>query len=314
MIIECENCSTKLRVDESLIRPSGTQVRCSACSHVFTVYRPAVVEAFEEKPISKNKLSPQSPCARIFTLTNQKGGVAKTTTCLNLGISFSLLKKRVLLIDFDVQASLTTCLGYKNTASFYDALHAENKDMNRVIIKSRYPHIWLLPSNRNMVLFNKKYFSQNRYEYILKESLQNVATQFDFILIDTPPSMEFFTVNALTAANRVIIPSNCEFLATQGVHQTLNFIQIIKERTNPDIDYNILVTMYDNHDTVSEMIHSKLRKMYGEKTFKTVISMDNKVRESQVMNMPIIYYYKHSPSGLRYISLAREILGNSTHG
>ena len=104
--------------------------------------------------------------------------------------------------------------------------------------------------------------------------------KFDFILIDTPPSMEFYTLNALTAADWVIIPSNCEFLSTQGVHQTVNFMSAIEAKTNPGIDYRILVTMYDGRDTVSKLIYAKLKKMYGDKNYRTVIGVDNKIRES----------------------------------
>jgi chromosome partitioning protein len=270
----------------------------------------------KDEPSVVAGLKPESTrkAGHILAVSNQKGGVAKTTSCLNLGVSFSLMKKKVLLIDFDVQASLSTCLGCQQGISFYDAISSDSGDISKAIRKTKYPNIWLLPSNRNMFLLNKKYFVTKHFEYILKEKLNSIKDRFDFIIIDTPPSMEFHTLNALTAASTVIIPSNCEFLSTQGVHQTVNFISMIARRTNPTIDYHVLITMFDDQDAVSKLIHSKLRKIYGEKTCRTVITSDSKVRESQIMNIPVIYYYKHSSSGLQYVDLARELIEKIHHG
>ena len=307
MIIECKNCSTRLKVDESLLKPQGSKVRCSNCSEIFLVKPPSVESA---ETSSAPKSGKPKKVSAVIALSNQKGGVAKTTTCLNLGISFALMKKRVLLVDFDVQASLSSCLGFQHSLSFYEAITSGDRKIDRAIRKTRYPNLWLVPSNRNMVNLNKKYFGAKNFEYVLMEKLAPIKEKFDFILIDTPPSMEFYTLNALTAADWVIIPSNCEFLSTQGVHQTVNFMSAIEANTNPGIDYRILVTMYDGRDTVSKLIYAKLKKMYGDKNYRTVIGVDNKIRESQVMRTPVIYYYKHSRSALQYVTLAREIIGD----
>ena len=310
MIIACENCKKRFKIDENQLKPPGSRVRCSACSQVFIVYPSERLTKEKEMKSGLKKPDMIRQNTTVIALSNQKGGVAKTTSCLNLGVSFSIMRKKVLLIDFDVQASLSNCLGCRQDFSFYDAISNNSGDISKAIIKTRYPNLWLLPSNRNMVLLNKKYFATNNFEYTLKNKLASVMDQFDFILIDTPPSMEFYTLNALTAANRVIIPSNCEFLSTHGVHQTVNYISMVSGRTNPTLDYHVLVTMVDDRDTVSKLIYSKLRKMYGDKTFQTVIGLDSKIKESQIMNQPVVYYYKHSSSGLQYISLAREILEN----
>ncbi len=307
MIVECKNCGTRLKVDEDRIGPQGSKVRCSNCSRTFTVRRPTGETG--KKPSAVSAPQSKKEGAEIVALSNQKGGVAKTTSCLNLGVSLSLLKKRVLLVDFDVQASLSSCLGFQDAPSFYDAIGTGDKSIAPAIKKTRYQNLWVLPSNRNMVMLNKNYFGAKNFEFVLKEKLKPVRRSFDYILIDTPPSMEFYTMNALTASDWVIVPSNCEFLSTQGVHQTVAFLSAISGRSNPQIDYKVLITMYDGRDTVSKLIYTKLKKIHGAKTFETVIGVDTKVRESQVMRTPIIYYYKHSPSALQYVTLAREIVG-----
>jgi chromosome partitioning protein len=314
MIIACGKCGARFKLDKNLIKPEGSKVRCSNCSQIFNICLPTKLK--KEKPLASVGIKNESSWndAHVIAVSNQKGGVAKTTSCLNLGVSFSLIKKKVLLIDFDVQASLSTCLGCQQGISFYDALNSGSGDISKAIRKTRYPNVWLLPSNQNMFLLNKKYFMTKHFEHLLKEKLNAIKNRFDFILIDTPPAMEFHTLNALTAANTVIIPSNCEFLSAQGVHQTVNFISMIARRTNPALDYHVLITQFDDRDAVSKLIYSKLQNLYGEKTCKTVITLDSKVRESQIMNIPVIYYYKHSSSGLQYVDLARELVEKIGHG
>ncbi len=307
MIIECKNCGTRLKVDEDRISLQGSKVRCSNCSGIFKVRKPTEAAGKKTTEVTTSRRGTEG--AEIVAMSNQKGGVAKTTSCLNLGVSLSLLKKRVLLVDFDVQASLSSCLGFQDVLSFYDAIGTGDKSVSPAIKKTRYQNLWILPSNRNMVMLNKNYFGAKNFEFVLKEKLKPVRSNFDYILIDTPPSMEFYTMNALTAADWVIIPSNCEFLSTQGVLQTVSFLSAISGRSNPGVDYRVLITMYDGRDTVSKLIYTKLKNIHGARTFDTVIGVDTKVRESQVMRTPIVYYYKHSPSALQYVTLAREIIG-----
>jgi chromosome partitioning protein len=314
MIIVCESCRARFKVDENLIKPRGSKVRCRSCSQIFFVHPPVQSKKNEWSGLNQANPEPAQHSAHVIAISNQKGGVAKTTSCLNLGISFSLLKKKVLLIDFDVQASLSHCLGFQQNFSFYDAISSGKGDISFAIKKTKYPNVWLLPSNRNMLLLNKKYFVTKHFESILKEKLNSIKDKFDFVLIDTPPSMEFHTLNALTAANTVIIPSSCEYLSAQGVHQTVNFISMVAGRTNPALDYHVLVTMFDDRDAVSQLIFNKLRKLYGEKNCRTVVTLDNKVRESQIMNIPVIYYYKQSSSGMQYVNLARELIEKINDG
>jgi chromosome partitioning protein len=284
---------------------------------VFSAYKTNTTETpYHLKQEEKIKADAKTPPKigdprKIISISNQKGGVAKTTTCLNLGISLALLKKRVLLIDFDVQSNLTASLGYKNTKSFYDVIQSGQNGLPAIINKTRYQNLWLLPANSKMVMLNKKYFGIKNFEYLLRERLNPIKEQYDYILIDTPPSIEFLTLNALTSSNFVIIPSPCEYLSTHGINQIEKIVKIIKKKANPALDYKVLITMYDKKSTSSNVIYNKLKETYSDKRFNTIIDHDEKVIESQIMSRPVICYDKNSRSGLQYISLAKEFISDS---
>lgn len=303
MIIACEKCKTKFNLDKNITTKSAFRVRCSKCYHVFIAFKSPQTE----EPFLLKEEMRLSSCG-IITISNQKGGVAKTSTCLNLGISLALMKKRVLLIDFDVQSNLTLSLGYKNTKSFYEVLNLNtDDDLSGIIKKTKYANLWLLPSNNKMALLTKKYLNEKNFEHLLRDRLNLIKDRFDYILIDTPPSIEFFTLNALIASDFVIIPSQCEYLSIHGVNQVQKIINMINKTNGHDIDYRILITMYDEKNTSSKVLCSKLKNKYKDKTFNTIIELDAKVKESQIVKIPVIHYDKSSRSALQYLSLAKEI-------
>lgn len=271
-----------------------------------SAYRPVRVE--EIKFFDLKAARKRCDQENIIAISNQKGGVAKTSTCLNLGLSLAMHDKRVLLVDFDVQASLTLSLGYIETVSFYDTLTGDPDGMATMAIETKYPNLWLFPSNKNMVLLNKKYFGAQNFEFLLKDRLLPIKDQFDYILIDTPPSIEFFTLNALTASQLVIIPSQCDYLSTHGIDQIIKLIDLIKAKTNPFIESRILITMFDKESTASKMICTKLKNLYPGMSYDTLIEMDYRIREAQIMSMPVIQYNKESNAGKQYLRLAKEIL------
>ena len=158
-----------------------------------------------------------------------------------------------------------------------------------------------------MVLLNKKHFGAKNFEFMLKDRLLPVKDRFDFILIDTPPSIEFFTLNALTAASLVIIPSQCDYLSTHGIDQILKLITLIKSKTNPFLQSRILLTMFENNNKACGMIKSKLKKLYAGMLFDTIIDMDPRIREAQIMSMPVIQYYPESIAGIQYKRVAEEV-------
>lgn len=308
MIIVCEKCKKRLQLDEKHLtdKVENLSVRCPNCKHKFTFTLPAptLLKSFNQ-PFTDNDSARDS---FTIVITNQKGGVAKTSTCLNLGLSLALLEKRVLLIDFDVQANLTISMGYKDTCSFYNLVRDGHQELDAALIQTSYPGLWLLPSNKNLVLLSKKYFSTNDYEYILHKRLTSIKKHFDYIIIDTPPSIEFFTINALTTANLAIIPTLCDYLSTHGIDQVLNIIDLIRKKINPTLDTRILVTKYDEAATASRMIFSKLKDLYPDRMYQTIVPHDECLREAQIMSMPVINYDQNSHSGLQYMALAREVI------
>ncbi len=307
MIIVCPNCQTQYDVADDKIEEQSFSARCARCQQVFSAYKPVRVEEIKFNDL--NATRKRCDHDNIIAVSNQKGGVAKTSTCLNLGLSMALHDKRVLLIDFDVQANLTISLGYKENTSFYDALKADTDAVEKMAIETKYPNLWLFPSNKSMVLLNKKYFGAPNFEFILKDRLLPIKDRFDYILIDTPPSIEFFTLNALTAAQKVVIPSQCDYLSTHGIDQILKLIELIKAKTNPFIDARILITMFDKESTASKMIYNKLKQLYPGMTYETLIELDPHIREAQIMSMPVLQYNKESRAGRQYLNLAKEIVG-----
>ncbi len=308
MIITCEKCKISFNLDENITEKSAFRVRCARCGHVFTAYKSPPTEKPYFLQDEVKSILDNTGRGKVIAISNQKGGVAKTSTCLNLGISLSLLEKRVLVIDFDVQSNLTTLLGYKKTKSFYNVLQSNSNNLSGIIKKTWCPNLWLLPSNSEMALLSKQYLHENNSGYFLRDRLNLIKDHYDHILIDTPPSIEFFTLNAFLASDFVIIPTQCEYLSTHGVNQVEKVIDIIKQKTDQDIDYKVLITMYNEENTSSKVIFGKLKSKYKGKTFSTNIELDEKMPESQIVNTPVTYYDKNSSSAMQYAKLAKEML------
>ena len=308
MIIVCQKCETRFHLDDDVTDKSSFVARCTVCGHLFSAYKPNRVQEITFLDLEKARQDDAND--NVMTISNRKGGVAKTTTCLNLGVSLALHNKNVLLVDFDAQANLTLSLRQKQLPTFYDAQKAFGKPLDDFIIATQYPHLWLLPSGRNMVLLNKLYFGAQNFEYMLKDRLNTVKDQFDFILIDTPPSIEFYTLNALTASNRVVIPCPCDYLSTHGVDQVRRLISLIRKKSNPLIQSRILFTMLDRASQSSLLILSKIKDLYQGQTFNTAIEMDTALKEAQILSMPAIHYNRQSVAGTQYIELAKEIISD----
>lgn len=297
MIIICDKCKTRFQLDDSLIKKTLFKVRCSKCQHIFSVDMSPKEDVYE---LTAHNIAPDK---KVIAICNQKGGVAKTSTCLNLGASFSLAGKRVLLIDFDVQANLSLLLGQKNQASFYEIMKKEADILKT--IKNVRPNLWLLPANSKMSLLARECLQHKDFGYFLRNVLEPIKNHFDMILIDTPPSIKFFTPNALIAADFIIVPTQAEFLAMNGVMQTENIIKALaKTRV---LDYRVLLTMYDENNTASKVVYSKLKAKYKEKMFNTVINFDSKMQESQIVSEPVVYYDAKSSSARQYRALAKEV-------
>lgn len=298
MIIVCDECQTKHQLDNHLITKPLFKVRCSKCRHIFSV------DLSPKEDIHELKQTFEKTEKKVIAICNQKGGVAKTSTCLNLGVSLSLLGKRVLLIDFDAQANLSLLLGKNNEASFYEI--AQKQISLSKAIKNIYPNVWLLPANTRIALLARQGLQQPKeFGNFLQDTLAPIKSHFDYILIDTPPSVKFFTPHALMASDLVIIPTQCEFLSMNGVMQMESIIRALTP-THP-LDYRILVTLYDEKNTAAKVIYAKLKAKYSSKVFDTKISLDYKMQESQIINEPLVRYDQNSTAAKQYRELAQQI-------
>jgi len=312
MIITCGECLTKYRLDENTIKPDVFKVRCKKCDHSFLVKKPAPdsklppqLKAVRETA-SEQKGLQDNPDCNVITICNQKGGVAKTTTCLNLAASLVLMNKRVLVVDFDIQSNLTLLLGHRDARSFFDVIHSEDDELSNYLVKTRH-NFWLLPSNSKMALLSKKHLPNENFEYMLRNKLLEVKSNFDYILIDTPPSGDFYTLNALLASNTAVIPMPCDYLSLNGVSHIEGMINVIDEKINHKINMNVLVTLFESDNPVGKVILSKLKEKYPNKVFKTRIDKDQKIQESQIDHTPTIFYSKESVAARQYQYLANEI-------
>jgi chromosome partitioning protein len=307
MIITCEQCETRYKVADELITQSIFKVKCSKCGRVFTVHKPEEIEPLD---LPEEAVLPAVAAHKIISVSNQKGGVAKTSSALNLGMALAMRGKRVLLVDFDMQASLTIAMGLNSqTSTFYDLVHTPGATLANVITKTKYPNLWLLPSGPNLALLMKKNINRPNFEKILRDKLEGIKDKIDHIIIDTPPSIEFFTLNALMASDFVIIPTQCEYLSMHGVAHMEEVINIIKRKQNHEIDYKILITMFNQNSTATKVIYNKIKNRYQDKIFETTICFDVKLQESQIMNLPVAQYDGNSDSARQYMELAEELRG-----
>ena len=246
---------------------------------------------------------------KIIAIANQKGGVGKTTTTINLSSLLAAAEKKTLLIDIDPQANSSSGLSiFKHTPSVYEVLVGAD-NMQNVIMDSYMPFLDLLPSNINLVGAEIEMVEIPKRETILKEALTDVYEKYDFILIDCPPSLGLLTLNALTAANSVLIPVQCEYFALEGLGQLLNTINIVKQYYNPDLSIEgVLLTMFDTRLRLSHQVAEEVRKYFGEKVFNTVINRNVRISEAPSFGKPIILYDAVSTGAQNYMAFAAEVL------
>ncbi|VAX11006.1 Chromosome (plasmid) partitioning protein ParA [hydrothermal vent metagenome] len=305
MIITCPNCSTRYQIDDARLNKARIKVRCAKCKHVFVVR----VRGSDQERNTKTEHKAQIDTNSCVTLTvcNQKGGVAKTSSCLNIGVSLALLGKRVLLVDFDVQANLSVLLGKFNAKSFFDVMDSQDKSIDHHIVATDYK-LSLLPSNSKMALLAKKHMQQGNYEYLLAEKLNEIKNRYDYILIDTPPSGDFFTLNALLASDAAIIPTQCEYLSINGVDHVIRMIDVINKKKAHGLDYKVLVTMFNAEITAANVILSKIKVKYSNHLLNGIIPMDGKLQESHISQKPLHFYDSSCPAANEYTAVARELI------
>ncbi|MEA1939977.1 MAG: AAA family ATPase [Candidatus Caldatribacteriota bacterium] len=251
--------------------------------------------------------------AKVMAITNQKGGVGKTTTAVNLSTSMALHKKRVLLIDIDPQGNSSSGIGLdksKIKRSVYDVL-INQTPIKKVILQSKIKKLDILPSNIQLAGAEIELVNYVSRENKLKRAIKAIKEEYEYIIIDCPPSLGLLTLNSLTAADSVIIPIQCEYYALEGISQLLNTINLVRENLNSSLEIEgILLTMFDNRTNLSRDVIIEVKKFFTGNIFKSVIPRNVRVSEAPSYGMPVVLYNKKSKGAVAYKKLAKEVILN----
>jgi chromosome partitioning protein len=252
--------------------------------------------------------------ARVISIANQKGGVGKTTTAVNLGASLAASDQKTLIIDCDPQGNTTSALGFpKDPArrTLYQALILD-ESIERITLDAQVEGLDLIPSDKNLVGAAVELVNMENREYRLKSAIAGICDKYAYVLIDCPPALDLLTLNALAASDSVLVPIQCEYLALEGVSELLDTLMRLRRTINPTLGIEgILLTMYDDRTTLSKQVAADLRSFFGGQVFETVIPRNVRLAEAPSHGMPVMFYDIHSKGAEAYVQLAKEVIANA---
>jgi chromosome partitioning protein len=251
--------------------------------------------------------------SRVISIANQKGGVAKTTTAINLAASLALAKQRVLLIDMDPQANLTSGVGLKGQTApggtIYDAITTNGPTADAFVLPTSIDHLSLIPADRHLTGAEIELVPMVDRERRLRTITNVLRNRFDYVFIDTPPSLGLLTLNSLVAADSVLVPLNCEYFALEGIAELMATIERVRAALNPELSVEgVLLTMYDERTNLGQQVSSNIPEYFGDKVYNTVIPRNIRLGEAPSHGLPVILYDARSRGAEAYISLAKEFL------
>jgi chromosome partitioning protein len=256
--------------------------------------------------------------SRVIAIANQKGGVGKTTTAINLGASLAVAEKKTLVIDMDPQGNATSGLGVSGRGSLptvYDVLTGDAQVGEAIVKEVHFPCLDLVPSSRDLVGAEIELVGATSRETVLRRGIQPVRSKYDYILVDCPPSLGLLTLNTLTAADSVLIPIQCEFYALEGLSQLLNTVRLVQRSLNPKLEIEgVLLTMYDKRLNLSRQVADEAREYFGGSVYKTTIPRNVRLAEAPSFGQPIAQYDVMSIGARSYMSLASEIMKSGDDG